>query len=83
MAHVELPRAYLGIARAQPKRGFNSGEAVLAVAEKHVPEAEVRMRGRIVGVVRKRGLGLRYAAFHCRLAKKTIAFALWANASFG
>jgi hypothetical protein len=33
------------------------------VAEKHVPEAEVRVGGRIVGVVGKRGLSLRYCRF--------------------
>ena len=46
--------------RAQPKRGFNSREGILAVAEEQVPEAEVRVRVRIVGIIRKRGLSLRY-----------------------
>ena len=58
MAHVELPRVDFGIARAQSKGSFNSDETVLAVTEKHVPEARVRMGGRIVGVVRKSGRSL-------------------------
>ena len=52
--HQNTPR----IAKAQPKRSFNSGGAVLAMAEKRVPVPQLRMRVRIVGIVRKRGLSL-------------------------
>ena len=71
------------IAWAQTKRGFNPGEAVLGVAEKHVPEAGRRTGGRIVWVVRKRGLGLRYCRFPLPFVKETVAFAMWARASSG
>src|ERR1700722_17674063 len=63
VAHEELPTANVGITWAQANRGFNSGEAVLAVAEKTCSKSEVRMRVWIVGVVRKRSLSLRYCCF--------------------
>jgi hypothetical protein len=46
--------------RGFSRNSFKAGEAVLA--EKRVPEAEVRMRVRIVGNVRKRDLSLRSRA---------------------
>ena len=60
VAHIDLPKEHIGIPRAQAKRRFNSGEAVLGMAEIHVPEAPLRIRVRIVGVVRNRRLSLRY-----------------------
>ncbi len=60
VAREELPQGYIRIVRAQPKRRFNSREGVFAVAEEQVPEAALCMRVRIVGIIGKRGLSLRY-----------------------